>query len=219
MLTLELCTVFAYSTYMSFSYNVLVPAEKVQEGIRSVASQILEDFPPDPNIPPEEKPLFVAFLKGALPFAKDLMFELERQSLVGKSEAYNPQLDVMVVSAYGDDEKPREPHIALDLDPDQTVRNRTVIIVEDLLDTGTTIDYVSKHLRARGAAAIKVAVLAEKVQERENGITADYRAFEFDPELWLVGMGMDHAAAGPDAMRSRTEILAVDRSSDIMNDT
>lgn len=179
--------------------NILASAEKVDQRINAIAKDIITDFP-------EEKPQFVALLRGAAPFASKLMFAIAREA-----PDFHPELDYMMVSTYGDGQKAGEPQIVTDLAPETNVAGRTVIVVDDVLDKGITANFVTEHMKSRGALAVKLAVLVEKRTEKTYDIAADYCGFDL-PDVWLVGMGMDNANAGNEYDRWNGAIEAVDPS-------
>jgi hypoxanthine phosphoribosyltransferase len=82
------------------------------------------------------------------------------------------------------------------------------VVLDDVLDKGVTAHFVADHMRSRGAAAVKLAVLADKKTERLHDVVADYRGFELD-DVWLVGMGMDDAGAGKEYSRWQDSISEV----------
>ena len=184
---------------MSNQYNQLATAEQINERTKSIATQILEDFP-------DRTPLFVALLRGAAPFANQLMTEIVKQK-----QEYHPELDYMMVSTYGDGQHAGEPHIVTDLAPSTLATDRDVVVIDDVLDKGITADFVTGHLKNRGAATVKVAVLCDKRTERERDVVADYIGFEFD-DNWLVGMGMDDAGAANEGYRWLDEIWEIKQS-------
>lgn len=177
-------------------YSLLADSTSVDQRIAAIASQILADEP-------DRSPLFVALLRGAAPFSSKLMLEISRQT-----PDYHPEIDYMMVSTYGGERHASEPHIVTDLAPSTLVKDRTVVVIDDVLDKGITADFVAKHLRARGATSIKLAVLCDKQTARERDVTADYVGFTFN-DNWLVGMGMDDAEAGPEGYRWLDEIWEV----------
>lgn len=158
--------------------NILVNQQELNDAIDKMAHQISKDHS-------DGRPLFVALLKGAAPFASKLMFSIQRQN-----PDFHPELDYMMVSTYGGGHVANEPHIVTDLAPDTVVKGRTAIILDDVLDKGITADYVKSHLLSRGAKEVKVAVLANKMTEKEVDVTVDYCGFEIE-DYWLVGMGLD----------------------------
>lgn len=146
------------------------------------------------------KPLFVALLRGAAPFASKLMFEIARQA-----PDMHPELDYMTVSTYGIGRQAGTPHIAMDLAPDTDVADRTVIVLDDVLDKGVTSTFVTHYLLDKGAGSVKLAVLVEKDIVRTSPQHADFACFHAGEE-WLVGMGMDDASVARDGYRWLDEV-------------
>lgn len=178
------------------NHTKVASAKQVTTQIQSIATQILEDFP-------DRTPLFVALLRGAAPFSSRLMTEIVRHS-----PDYHPELDYMMVTTYGAGRHAGEPHIVTDLAPSTAVNGRDVIIIDDVLDKGITADFVTKHLQARGAATIRLAVLCDKQVTREWPVEADYKGFTFGDQ-WLIGMGMDNGGNVPEVYRWLDEIREV----------
>lgn len=179
-------------------YRQVAIASEVDQEITRITGEILRGNP-------NHSPLFVALLRGAAPFCSKLMFEISRQS-----PDYHPEIDYMMVSTYGGQRHASEPHIVTDLAPSTTVNGRDVIIIDDVLDKGITADFVTKHLQARGATNIRLAVLCDKKTTRERDITADYVGFTFE-DNWLVGMGMDDADVATEGYRWLDEIWEIRR--------
>ncbi len=179
------------------AYRKLAPSEQVNQSISHIAKEILRDH--------IKTPLFVALLRGAAPFASRLM-----QEIVSQNQEYHPELDYMMVSTYGSEQHAGEPHIVTDLAPSTLVSGREVIVIDDVLDKGITADFVFSHLRARGAVALKLAVLCDKQVTREKPIEASYKGFSFN-DNWLVGMGMDDANAANEGYRWLDEIWEVNQ--------
>lgn len=176
--------------------TTLATETEVNTRIDELAADIIKDFS-------GKNPLFVALLRGAAPFASKLLFSIARQA-----PEFQPELDYMMVSTYGAGQHAGEPHIVTDLAPGTTASGRTVIILDDVLDKGITAHFVAAHMRARGAADIKLAVLADKKTEKVHDIPADYCGFTVD-DLWLVGMGMDDAGSGKEHSRWLGSIEAI----------
>lgn len=179
--------------------TVLATKEQVSARIDELAHDIINDFT-------SEKPIFVALLRGAAPFASKLMFSIAQQD-----PDFHPELDYMMVSTYGSGHEAGEPHIVTDLSPKTIVSGRAIVIVDDVLDKGITAHFVAAHLRARGAKDIRLAVLADKKTEKAHDITANYCGFEME-DAWLVGMGMDDADSGKEHSRWLGSIEAIVRS-------
>lgn len=153
---------------------------QVNEAIDRMAAEMSENLA-------DENPLFVALLRGAAPFVSKLMFSIQRQN-----HEFHPELDYMMVSTYGSEQHAGEPHIVTDLAPDTVVNDRTAVILDDVLDKGITANFVKAHLMMRGAKAVKLAVLVNKMTEKQYPIEADYCGADLE-DLWLTGMGLDDA--------------------------
>jgi hypoxanthine phosphoribosyltransferase len=181
---------------MTERYHPLYTADQVNEQIARIASEIVRDHRDD-------DPLFVALLRGAAPFASKLMFEVARQA-----PDMHPDLDYMMISTYGNGRNAGEPRIITDLAPTTRVKERTVIILDDVLDKGVTAEFVRHHLKNMGAAGVKLATLAQKRVERVHDIEPDYCGFDANEE-WLVGMGMDDAKAAHEGYRWLDQIWEI----------
>jgi hypoxanthine phosphoribosyltransferase len=161
--------------------EALIEINKLNETIDAMAAEMSKDLADD-------NPLFVALLRGAAPFASKLMFSIQRQN-----PGFHPELDYMMVSTYGGGRIAGEPRIVTDLGPETIVNERTVVILDDVLDQGITAHFVKSHLKTRGAKDVKLAVLVNKMSHKVHEIEADYCGAELE-DVWLVGMGMDDAS-------------------------
>jgi hypoxanthine phosphoribosyltransferase len=170
---------------------------EINRRIDQLASEIITDFDA------ADRPLFVALLRGAAPFASKLMFAIAEQA-----PDFHPELDYMMVSTYGSGQEAGEPHIVTDLAPSTTVAGRVVIILDDVLDKGITAHFVTAHMIARGAGDVRLAVLADKQTERVYDITPQYVGFSVD-DAWLIGMGMDDSGSGKEYSRWLGSIEAI----------
>ena len=160
-----------------------------------MAAQLLADFA-------GSSPLFVALMRGANPFASKLMFALARHD-----PNFHPELDYMMVSTYGHERTAKEPVVVTDLAPTTTVKDRDVVIIDDVIDLGITSNFVKELLTGRGAASVQLAVLASKdIPSRTS--EADYIGFEAG-DKWLVGMGLDDAKSGNEHYRWLDEIWEI----------
>lgn len=193
--TTSLAAATCYSGSMTATYQEVASAADVEQKINQLAREILHDY--------ETTPLFVALLRGAAPFATKLM-----HAIASESPEFHPELDYMMVSTYGAGRHAGEPHIVTDLAPSTEVADRPVVIIDDVLDKGITADFVARHLQARGASDVKLAVLCEKRTHRVADITADYCGFSFADE-WLVGMGLDDSSSVTEGYRWRDSIMQV----------
>lgn len=126
-------------------------------------------------------PIAVCILRGAAIFMSDL------------TRAMNVpvEYDFMSVSTYGDAAEPGEVRVLKDLD--SSITKRVVIIVEDIVDTGETIHNLRRSFRARNPRTIKIITLIDKVSRRKRKVDIDFKGFELNQDMFLVGYGMDFA--------------------------
>lgn len=170
--------------------------DTINQKIDALAAQIIANSS-------EQKPIFVALLRGAAPFATKLMFAIARQA-----PSFHPEIDYMMVSTYGKDRTASTPQVVTDTAHTTSLAGRRVVIIDDVLDKGITADFVINHLKAKGAAQIELAVLVDKQTERLKPVTADYACLEVE-DVWLAGMGMDDSATAPEAYRWSEAIFKV----------
>lgn len=190
---------------MTERYRKLYDKDQVTKRIGQLASEITARYSGDGEL---DRPLFVALLRGAMPFASKLMFEMQRQA-----PDFHPELDVMMVSTYGDGRHAGEPRIVTDLARTTSVFGRPVVILDDVLDQGITANFVTNHLDKLNPGSIELAVLAKKAVTRVHDIKPDYCGFDVG-DKWIVGMGMDDAADGNEHYRWLDEIWEVAQEDD-----
>jgi hypoxanthine phosphoribosyltransferase len=131
-----------------------------------------------------ERPMVIAVLKGSFVFAADLIRALHSRGIA-------PEIDFLTLSSYRRGQQSSgQVEILRDLDLD--VRNRNVIVIDDILESGRTLAFAKDLLSARGAARIFTCVLLDKKVSRVVDIDADFCAFEC-PHVFVVGYGMDVA--------------------------
>ena len=125
----------------------------------------------------------VCILKGAVMFYTDLL----------RNIPIPLQMDFMAVSSYGNKTK-SSGEVEIRKDLSTSIENKHVIIVEDIVDSGFTLSYLTRMLASRGAASIKLCTLLDKPSRRAEGITlkSDYSGFEVGDEF-VVGYGLDYA--------------------------
>ena len=158
--------------------KVLLSEEQIQKRVREMGAQIARDYQ-------DKNPTMVCILKGAVMFYTDLLRAMPIQL----------SMDFMAVSSYGKSTK-SSGEVEIRKDLSTSIENRHVIIVEDIIDSGFTLTYLTRMLAARGAASIKICTLLDKPSRRAPGITlkADYSGFEI-PDGFVVGYGLDYAEA------------------------
>ncbi len=153
--------------------EILIPEEALQGRIRELGRTISHDYN-------SKEPLLVGILTGAVLFVSDLLRQI----------TISCQLDFMATSSYG--EKTESSGIVRILkDLDQSIEGRHVLIVDDIIDTGLTMDYLLETLKARYPASLKVCALLDKVPRRLRYVPIDYRGFEI-PDKFVVGYGLDY---------------------------
>ncbi|ATZ17552.1 hypoxanthine-guanine phosphoribosyltransferase [Williamsoniiplasma luminosum] len=124
--------------------------------------------------------LVVGILKGCVPFMSELLNHV-------KSEC---EIDYMVMSSYkGGVKANANPEIVLDISTN--LKGRHVLLVEDIIDSGLTLDFVKKDFYHRGAADVKIITMIDKPANRQAKITADWFGFEVEDEF-LIGFGLDY---------------------------
>jgi hypoxanthine phosphoribosyltransferase len=156
------------------SVRPLLTGSAIQKKIRDLGQQIRADFPHDPL-------LLVGVLKGAVLFLADLARQISGEVT----------FDFIAVSSYGKDTK-SSGQVKLNKDLDSSIEGKVVIVVEDILDTGLTLQYLLRVLQQRKPKSLKVAVLLDKKERRIADVRADYTGFVI-PDEFVVGYGLDYA--------------------------
>ncbi len=155
--------------------KVLIPEEELQARIAELAREI------DATYSEEDRPLLVCVLKGAFMFLADLTRHLEIPH----------EVDFMEISSYGGGTVSTGV-VRILLDLAQNIEGRHVLIVEDIIDTGRTLDYITRNLHTRNPASLRVCTLLSKPARREIEIPLDFVGFEI-PDEFVVGYGLDYA--------------------------
>ena len=154
--------------------KVLLTKEEILEKVRELGRQITRDYA-------GKKPVMVCILKGAAVFFTDLIREIDLPLT----------LDFMAISSYGSATKTSGVvRILKDLDND--ILGKDVIVVEDIVDTGITLTYLSRILQQRGAKSLRIATLLDKPARRKvQDLKVDYMCFDI-PDAFVVGYGLDY---------------------------
>ncbi len=154
--------------------EILITAEDVQRRVGELAAEISADYE-------GRELLLVCVLKGAVLFLADLMRALTVPS----------QVEFMAVSSYGDaTETSGVVKVLKDLD--RPIEGHDVLVVEDIVDSGLTLQYVLGMLGARNPASLEVCALLTKPERRLVELAPRYVGFEI-PDRFVVGYGLDHA--------------------------
>jgi hypoxanthine phosphoribosyltransferase len=154
--------------------EILVQADELQHRIKEMAAEISRDY--------EGKDLLlIGVLKGAVFFLSDLMRHLDIPC----------EVDFMAVASYGSStDSSGVVRILKDLDA--PLEERDVLIVEDIVDSGLTLQYLMRTLEARGPASLEVCALLTKPERRKVDMPARYVGFEI-PDKFAIGYGLDYA--------------------------
>lgn len=155
--------------------KVLFSQEELQTRIRELGAQLSEDYR-------GKTPTMVCILKGAIMFYTDLV----------RSMDIPLTMDFMAVSSYGNSTK-SSGEVEIRKDLSTSIEGKHVVIVEDIVDSGFTLTYLTRLLNTRGAKSIKLCTLLDKPSRRAPGITlkADYSGFAVGNEF-VVGYGLDY---------------------------
>ena len=154
--------------------RVLLTREEIAVKVRELGEKITRDYA-------GRKPVLVCILKGAAVFFTDLIREIDLPLT----------LDFMAISSYGSATKTSGVvRILKDLDND--ILGKDVIVVEDIVDSGITLSYLTKNLVQRGAKSLRIAALLDKPARRKvQDLEVDYRCFDI-PDAFVVGYGLDY---------------------------
>ena len=154
--------------------SILLTEEELRSRIREMGAEITADYA-------GKAPLFVGVLKGSFVFMADLIRSVDLPC----------SMDFMVVSSYGKGTKTTGA-VKILKDLSQDIEGRDVVIVEDILDTGVTLNYLSHYLRSRNPASVTIATLLDKPERRQADVQARYVGFTV-PDAFVVGYGLDYA--------------------------
>ncbi len=153
--------------------EVLLTAEQLRERIAELGRQLRADYA-------GRTPVLISVLKGSIVFLADLMREMDIPL----------SLDLMEVSSYGSGtETSGQVRILKDLS--NSIEGRDVLVVEDIIDTGLTLNYLLRYLGERNPASLRVCCLLDKPARRLAEIEIDYRGFTI-PDRFVIGFGLDY---------------------------
>jgi len=153
--------------------EVLISTEQLEDRVRALGAEISRDYE-------GRDLLLIGVLKGAVPFLADLMRELE----------IDCEVDFMAVSSYGSaTDSSGVVRILKDLEA--AIEGRDVLVVEDIIDSGLTLHYLVKNLRARNPASLEVCALLTKPDRRRVDLPIRYVGFEI-ANRFAIGYGLDY---------------------------
>ena len=152
--------------------RVLISEEELEAAVAEMGRKISADYA-------DKDPIFIGVLKGCFIFMADLMRHVN----------ISCSMDFMAVSSYSGTTSTGAVKINKDLS--EIIEGRHLILVEDILDSGVTLNYLKNYLMVRKPASIAVATLMDKPARRKADIYADYSYFEI-PDAFVVGYGLDY---------------------------
>jgi hypoxanthine phosphoribosyltransferase len=156
------------------SLKILISSEKIQARIRELGEQISQDYPAG-------KLHMICILKGACFFLTDLARAMKR----------DVSIDFMGISTYGKG-KTSSGEVRVTKDLDISLEGADVLIVEDIVDSGITLNYLLHVLEQRRPHSIRIAALLDKPERRLRPVHANYVGFQI-PDQFVVGYGLDYA--------------------------
>jgi hypoxanthine phosphoribosyltransferase len=154
--------------------NVLISEDKLAAKVKSLAKQIKADYK-------DEVPIFIGILKGSFIFMADLVRQFHGEC----------EIDFMAVASYGAS-KTGSGVVRLIKDININIKKRSVLIVEDIIDTGLTSSYIKQYLKLRKPKSIEFVTLLDKPETRKNKIDIKYTGFKI-PNKFVIGYGLDFA--------------------------
>jgi hypoxanthine phosphoribosyltransferase len=178
--------------------KVLIRQDEIAKRVAELGAEITKDFT-------GESIIFVGVLKGAAIFLSDLARQVKLDST----------FDFIGVSSYGNRPSPTQElksgwdstgEVKLTKDVDQSMKDKNVIVVEDILDTGLTLTFLKKLLAAHQPRSLKIAALLDKPSRRKLPLEGDYVGFKI-PDEFVVGYGLDYA----ERYRNLPEICVIPR--------
>ena len=153
--------------------QVLITEEQIRDKVRELGALISADYA-------ATSVTLVSVLKGSLPFMADLMRAIE----------IPVQIDLMEVSSYGGASTETSGLVRILKDLSSSIAGKDVLIVEDIIDTGLTLNYLLRYLRGKNPRSLRICALLDKPARRLVEIHIDYRGFEI-PDEFVVGCGLD----------------------------
>ena len=158
---------------MSRKIDIFITENQIKNRIKELGKQISEDYK-------GKDLLLIGILKGSVPFLCSLMWEIDNEKLA---------IDFMDVSSYGS-ETESSGDVKILKDIDSSIKGRNVLIVEDIVDTGRTMDKLLEMLNTREPASLKVCTLLDKPSRRVCDVKIDYIGFEIE-NRFVAGFGLD----------------------------
>ncbi|HYO44671.1 MAG TPA: hypoxanthine phosphoribosyltransferase [Candidatus Limnocylindrales bacterium] len=154
--------------------EILLSEEVIAARVAELGRQIATDYA-------GRRLTLVSVLKGSLPFMADLMRQIPLPL----------RIDLMEVSSYGGTATESSGLVRIMKDLSASIADEDVLLVEDIIDTGLTLNYLVRYLRGKSPASLKICTLLDKPARRLVDIPVDYQGFEI-PDQFVVGYGLDY---------------------------
>lgn len=154
--------------------EVLISEAKIMEKVKELGASLTAEYK-------HKNPLVICILKGAAPFMTDLIRQMD----------LHLEMDFMDVSSYGNSTR-SSGEVKIIKDLNTSVEGRDVLIVEDIIDSGLTLNYLVDLLRHRKAKTVKIVTLLDKPHHRQVDLSPDLTGFII-PDEFVVGYGLDFA--------------------------
>ena len=159
----------------SRSDRILISSEQIQQRVQEMGAEIEKDYP--------EGPIYlISILKGSFIFMADLARALKRTSV---------RIEFMAISSYGN-QKSSSGQVKVTRDLDVNIEGHHVLIVEDIIDSGVTLSYLTRVLKQRHPKTLEIATLLDKPERRIQPVDVKYIGFKI-PDEFVVGYGLDYA--------------------------
>ncbi|WGI16667.1 hypoxanthine phosphoribosyltransferase [Methanonatronarchaeum sp. AMET-Sl] len=161
------------STYglIDMEKTLLYSEKEIQKKVKKIAKEITKDYK-------DSKPLLIGVLKGSIIFLSDLIREIKTPI----------EIDFVDIKSYKGTESTKP---ELRLNTTHKIENREIILIDDILDTGKTMQLLKKEFKKRGAKKTKICTLLDKPSRRQVNIKPDYKGFEI-PNVFVIGYGLDY---------------------------
>lgn len=153
--------------------EILIPAERIQARVAELGAQISADYAGKDLV-------LVCVLKGGVMFLVDLMRHISVPHAI----------DFMAVSSYGVGVRESSGVVRIQMDLETNITGRHALIVEDIVDSGRTLDYITRMLSTRQPASLRVCALLDKYERRQVPVPLDYVGFQI-PDKFVFGYGLD----------------------------
>jgi hypoxanthine phosphoribosyltransferase len=162
------------ASYEPFLEEILIDEPTLQARVRALGAQISDDYTNLGDL------LLICILKGGVMFLSDLTRHI----------SIPHEIDFMAVKSYYKGDRKSSRNVRIERDLEAHLENKHVLIVEDIIDSGLTLEFVLKMLEARNPASIKLCTLLNKASRREVNIPVQYVGFEIE-DKYVFGYGLD----------------------------